>query len=199
MSAVLLDIEGTTTPIAFVQDVLFPYARARLRAYLDESSAARMQSLMDTDSKDGVLKELQGRIWERGYADGSLTSVIYPDVHDAFVRWNTAGIRIAIYSSGSEHAQRLLFAHSDQGDLTRFIEAHFDTRIGAKREAASYRRISDNMHRSAATVLFVSDVVEELAAAREAGMCTLLSLRPGNAAVTSTAHNVIQSFAEITR
>lgn len=40
IDVVLLDIEGTTTPIAFVHDVLFPYARARVRTYLEEMTAS---------------------------------------------------------------------------------------------------------------------------------------------------------------
>ncbi len=182
---VLLDIEGTTTPIAFVHDVLFPYARARVRAYLEETAASDPETasdrrgpavrassfrlpasrrklrqldepaagswkldiasyvywLMDRDRKSGPLKALQGRIWEEGYATGALTGEVYPDVRDAFVRWTSSGRRIGIFSSGSVLAQRLLFGRSTAGDLSTFLSGYFDTAVGAKGEADSYRRI----------------------------------------------------------
>ena len=196
--AVLLDIEGTTTPVTFVHDVLFPYARARLRDFVDEPTAARMESLMDVDSKDGALKELQGRIWERGYLDGALTSVVYSDVREAFIRWRSAGVAVAIYSSGSVHAQRLLFSHSDQGDLTPHIVDYFDTAVGPKKNSGSYARIAAAMKMPPHAVLFVSDIVAELDAARDAGMQTLLAERPGNADAQPPDHSRIRTFAEIT-
>jgi enolase-phosphatase E1 len=198
ITAVLLDIEGTTTPISFVHEVLFPFARERLDAYTDPATASRMRALMDADSKDGALKELQGRIWETGYADGTLRSTVYPDVPRAFARWRDHGCSIAIYSSGSVRAQQLLFAHSDQGDLTTLIGHYFDTAVGAKKEIASYRRIAVALGTDAQNVLFLSDVVGELDAAGAAGMHTGLTIRPGNAPVPATAHARVQSFDEIT-
>ena len=235
---VLLDIEGTTTPITFVHDVLFPYARVRVRAYLEEagSDAAVRQIvedlraelpasgfqlpaanqklaagsgkleadvvsyvywLMDRDRKSGPLKALQGRIWEQGYATGALTGEVYPDVPDAFARWTAAGVRIGIYSSGSVLAQKLLFANSTAGDLSRFLSGYFDTAVGAKKEAVSYRRIVEALDRPASRVLFVSDVAAELDAAREAGLQTVLAVRPPARPPASSAHGAVESFEEI--
>ena len=204
IDVVLLDIEGTTTPITFVHDILFPYARARVRAYLEEHAQSDAEIrhiveelqleagswkpeadivsyvywLMDHDRKSGPLKALQGRIWEEGYASGALQGEVYPDVRDAFVRWTAHGIRIGIFSSGSVLAQKLLFTNSTAGDLSVFLSSYFDTAVGAKREAASYRRIVEALDVTASRVLFLSDVVEELDAAREAGLQTMLCVRP---------------------
>lgn len=194
----LLDIEGTTIPITFVHDVLFPYARAHLREYVDADVAARMEALMDVDAKDQNLKELQGVIWAKGYADGTLRSAVYPDVRDAFMRWAATGLRVAIYSSGSARAQRLLFANSEHGDLSRDIAAYFDTTTGPKKAADSYRRIAQSLETPPRQILFVSDVHAELNAAQEAGMQTVLSLRPGNAEAAVPGEESITSFDELT-
>ena len=114
---------------------------------------------MDRDRKSGPLKALQGRIWEQGYATGALKGEVYPDVGDAFVRWTAAGVRIAIFSSGSVLAQKLLFANSTSGDLSRFLSAYFDTGVGAKGEAGSYRRIAEAVEVTPSRVLFISDVI----------------------------------------
>ena len=231
-----MDIEGTTTPIAFVHEVLFPYARARVREYLaqhaddpavradvallraeyaresplpdlppwnasDElaSTEAYVYWLMDRDRKSTGLKSLQGRIWEAGYRAGELKGKgeVYPDVRPALARWRDAGKTIAIFSSGSVQAQRSLFANTTAGDLSAFLSGYFDTTTGPKREAASYRRIAAALHRPPEDVLFVSDVVAELDAARAAGMHTALCVRgsvPGDA---TTAHPRVRSFAEL--
>jgi enolase-phosphatase E1 len=216
--AVLLDIEGTTTPIAFVHGVLFPYARAHLREYLDaawmasstreviaklmaehatdvasgtgpppwnsppdrEAVIAYIEWLMDRDRKSPGLKQLQGEIWEAGYRAGALRGQVYEDVPRAIRRWRKAGLDVAIYSSGSEQAQRGLFASTEHGDLTPLLSAYFDTAIGAKGDSSSYARIANAMRRVAFEVLFVSDVARELEAAREADLQVVLSLRPGN-------------------
>jgi enolase-phosphatase E1 len=198
VTVVLLDIEGTTTPITFVHDVLFPYARAHLREHTTADVAVRMEALMDVDAKDGELKELQGRIWERGYAEGELRGAVYPDVRDAFARWSATNVRVAIYSSGSVQAQRLLFANSEHGDLTRFIANYFDTGTGPKKVAESYRRIARSLGAPPLQILFVSDVHAELSAAREAGMQTVLSLRPGNPEEAVKGEETISSFDELT-
>ena len=239
LQAILLDIEGTTTPVAFVYDVLFPYARARLHHHLQQRVATteyaslidrlhdeyrqdrgaghpvpawvegppadRLPSvveyacwLMDRDRKSTPLKELQGRIWEEGYRNGELTGEVFPDVPPAFERWHSLGLTIAIFSSGSERAQQLLFRHSASGDLTRFIRAYFDTTIGSKTEAESYRRIAAALTIRAQSVLFVSDVTRELDAARTAGMDTRLSKRLGNPpSDDDRGHVAVRSFAEI--
>jgi enolase-phosphatase E1 len=243
---VLLDIEGTTTPITFVHDVLFPYARVRVREYLEEAAATDTEVqqivedlrtelpasgfqppagnlklgagsgkleagsgkleadvvsyvywLMDRDRKSGPLKTLQGLIWEQGYATGALTGEVYPDVPEAFARWTAGGVRIGIYSSGSVLAQKLLFANSTAGDLSRFLSGYFDTAVGAKKEAVSYRRIVAALDRAASQVLFVSDVAGELDAAREAGLQTLLAVRPPARPPASSAHGAVESFEEI--
>jgi enolase-phosphatase E1 len=152
---------------------------------------------MDRDRKSGPLKALQGRIWEQGYATGALKGEVYPDVPEAFVRWTAGGVRIGIYSSGSVLAQKLLFANSTVGDLSRFLSGYFDTGVGAKRDAASYRRIVEALDIAASRVLFVSDVVTELDAAREAGLATLLSVRPPARSPASSAHRAVESFDQI--
>lgn len=228
-SSILLDIEGTTTPIDFVYKVLFPFARRNFPDFLRESdisaeiAALREEHrqdpdrppawddtneidsalcyilwLMDRDRKSTALKSLQGMIWERGYRSGELSSEIYPDVKPAMEEWKRRGLRIAIYSSGSVLAQKLLFGNTAEGDLTPLIDAWFDTHVGAKREASSYRRIAESLEAAPETILFVSDVTAELEAARLAGMRTALSIRPGNPAQAEAAgYDSITSFAAI--
>ncbi len=206
---ILLDIEGTTTPIAFVHDVLFTYARDHVKEFLradneearadiallhdehaDDVSKNRnppplvadyVEWLIAADRKSTGLKSLQGKIWRQGYQDGSLKSQVFADVAPAFERWHERGLSINIFSSGSVLAQKLLFAHTEVGDLTRFIDDYFDTNVGKKGDPESYRRIAEKMKLPATEILFVSDVIDELDAAHEAGMKTLLSIRPGNA------------------
>ena len=197
----LLDIEGTTTPIAFVTDTLFPYARARLVSFLsregraDEASAFLAE--MDRDSKSTELKAVQGRIWEDGYRSGELTGTVFDDVPRAFARWQSAGTPIAIFSSGSVLAQQWLFRRSSAGDLTPFISQYFDTEVGPKRDPASYARIAATVALPPSSITFVSDVVAELDAARAAGMQTIMSLRPGNHPQPPHDHRVVHSFDEI--
>ena len=227
--AVLLDIEGTTTPVSFVFDVLFPYARAHLRGHLSRhqddpilgriidqlkaehasdraagnpvpawDAEAYVAWLMDRDRKSTPLKELQGWIWEEGYRRGDLKSVVFEDVPAAFERWTAQGRRVAIFSSGSVRAQRLLFEHAPAGDLGKHLAGYFDTTTGPKTDPASYRRIADRLSMPPSAVMFVSDVTKELDAAREAGMQTRLALRPGNAPQPAgTAHPAIRTFEEL--
>jgi len=198
----LLDIEGTTTPIAFVTDTLFPYARARLVSFLSREGRADVASAflaeMDRDSKSTELKALQGRIWEDGYRSGELTGTVFEDVPRAFARWQSAGTPIAIFSSGSVLAQQWLFRRSSAGDLTPFIAQYFDTEVGPKRDPASYARIAATVALPPSSITFVSDVVAELDAARAAGMQTIMSLRPGNHPQPPHDHRVVHSFDEIT-
>ena len=244
IDVVLLDIEGTTTPISFVHDVLFPYARARVQSYLDETAAsdpeirhivedlraelpasgfplpagnparesrkleagsweleadlvAYVHWLMDRDRKSGPLKALQGRIWEQGYLTGELKGAVYPDVRAAFARWTAAGVSVAIFSSGSVLAQKLLFAHSTAGDLSPHLSGYFDTGVGAKGDASSYRRIAEALKVTPSCILFLSDVTKELDAAREAGMQTLLCVRPPAPVPLSYPHGIVESFNSI--
>src|SRR5258708_37443109 len=135
--------------------------------------------LIALDRKATPLKTLQGKIWEEGFRSGELHGDVYEDVPRAFERWSAEGRRIAIFSSGSVQAQRLLFGHSKTGDLTKYIDAYFDTATGPKRERTSYTAIATGLGIDAARILFVSDVEAELGAAREAGMQTAWMLRAG--------------------
>lgn len=219
--AIVLDIEGTITPITFVHDVLFAFARTHLAAFLAAQGAAHaaplaaeyaadrdrppafeplgyVRWLMDRDRKSTALKALQGEIWRGGYASGELRSIVYDDVPPALAAWRAAGIAIAIYSSGSIEAQRLLLGHTDHGDLTPLVDRYFDTTTGPKRAAASYARIAGDLGRAPDRIVFVSDVGEELVAAREEGLTGVLSLRPGNAPVApALGFPAITSFAEL--
>jgi enolase-phosphatase E1 len=202
LRAVVLDIEGTTTPISFVHERLFPYALKNLKRYLSAHGRAdeylTFTSLMDEDSKATALKELQGRIWEDGYRSGELLGAVFDDVPPALARWRTQGIGVGIFSSGSVLAQKLLFQHSTAGDLTTFLRWHFDTALGAKTDPESYRRIALTIGEPPSTVLFISDVVRELDAARAAGMQTALCMRPGNATPPDDhGHSTILSFEEL--
>jgi enolase-phosphatase E1 len=238
ISALLLDIEGTTTPVDFVYKTLFLFARDHVGEYLEQHGAsaevqadlealrsecsadraqglnppewsdqsasfllepaiAYIQWLIDRDRKSTPLKSLQGRIWKAGYESGELRGEVYPDVPRAFERWQAQGITIAIFSSGSALAQKLLFAKTVRGDLTPFIKAYFDTTAGPKKEPESYRSIVKALAVEPARVLFVSDVIAELEAARAAGLETLLCVRPGSAAPPESQHPAIRSFDEI--
>jgi enolase-phosphatase E1 len=238
-SAILLDIEGTTTPVAFVTEVLFPYARKHLQPHLeehagaaeyeslitrlrddrasglrggepvppwtDEPRAARLAAvvayvewLMDRDRKTTALKELQGRVWEHGYRRGELVGHMFPDVLPALQRWHEQDLPVGIFSSGSVHAQQLLFRHSSVGDLTSFLRWYFDTRVGAKITPDSYRRIAESVGVPAEAFLFLSDVTKELEAARTAGMQVRLVIRPGNAPIPMHhPYQVIRSLDDV--
>ncbi len=201
--AILLDIEGTTTSIAYVADVLFPYARARIPTWVPmhrEEIATVLAGMpegdpvetllgwMDVDAKETALKDIQGRIWAEGYANGELKGHVYPDTPEAMARWVAAGIELYIYSSGSIAAQKLIFGHSEAGDLTRYLLGYFDTTTGPKREAESYRKIATSLGYAPGDILFVSDVSAETDAAKAAGLQALLIDRDtGNGDVASLA------------
>jgi len=233
--SILLDIEGTTTPITFVHEVMFSYARTHVRAFLSEHLASRntvtdiaaikkehaadveqghnppplvsgdvdslttyIHWLIDRDRKSSPLKSLQGKIWQKGFLDGTLTAQVYDDVPAALQRWHQAGLTINIFSSGSKLAQRFLFAHTEAGDLTEFIDNYFDTTIGPKKESESYRRIASKLGLAEGAILFISDTVAELEAARNAGMQTRLSIRSGNQPQEGSAgHQALNSFDEL--
>ena len=217
---VLTDVEGTTTPIAFVRDVLFPFARARMAEFLaahaaEPAVAAELEEVarlapgqpplaallgwMDQDAKVTPLKALQGLIWAEGYRTGAIKGAIYPDVPPALRAWAAAGIGLAVYSSGSVEAQRLIFGYSEAGDLTPLLGGYFDTKIGGKREAASYTRIAAGLGVAAGEVLFLSDVVAELDAAAACGMRTTQLVRPDDGTVASHAHTVAGDFVAVAR
>lgn len=219
--AVLTDIEGTTSSIAFVHEVLFPFSRARLADYLaahaDEPEVAAILDAVraeagvpeldlagctalllewhDADRKVGPLKALQGLIWGEGYASGALQGHVYADAVEGLRRWHAAGLSLYIYSSGSVAAQKLIFAHTAFGDLTPLFAGHFDTAVGGKKEAASYTEIAAAIRMAPGEVLFLSDVEAELAAATEAGMQVTLLARDGLA--DASDYPVAASFATI--
>jgi len=216
--AVLTDIEGTTTPISFVHDALFPYARANMAEFLhaheaDPAVAAELDAIrraapgrapvdvlldwMDRDAKATPLKTLQGLIWRQGYEDGKLLGVLYPDVPPRLRAWHAAGLGLFVYSSGSVAAQRLLFGYSDGGDLAGLFSGFFDTRIGPKRDADSYRAIAAQIEIPPGAILFLSDVEAELDAARAAGLSTCQLVRAADGTIASTRHPVAGSFAGI--
>ena len=202
IKAIVTDIEGTTSSIDFVHQSLFPYAKAHLRAFLRahaaepavaeqiretgriegrelevEQAATVLERWIDEDRKLTPLKALQGMIWAQGYAAGELKGHVYPDTPVYLRRWHEQGKRLYIYSSGSVEAQKLIFGHSDAGDLRPLFSGYFDTRIGGKREADSYRAILKELALPGEEVLFLSDVGEELDAARAAGLHTCQLLR----------------------
>lgn len=225
--AILTDIEGTTSSISFVKDVLFPFARRALpdfvrahhndpevRLWLDRAASdaggicddaitvEMLQGWIDEDRKHPALKALQGMIWQAGYADGEFTAHVYPDAVAALKRWHGEGIPLYVYSSGSVPAQKLLFGHSDAGDLTGQFSGWFDTAVGGKRHDDSYRAIAKMIGLPADDVLFLSDVVEELDAARDAGMHTVLLDRredypTARVGVACHGHSRVESFADI--
>ena len=206
--AILTDIEGTTSSIAFVAQTLFPYARARLPAFvaahpdatapiLAEVAAmepgdpvATLIRWIDEDRKATPLKALQGMIWADGYRERAFTGHIYPDAAAALRLWHAAGIALYIFSSGSVAAQKLLFGHSDAGDLTPLFSGYFDTTTGPKREAASYQAIANAVGLAADEILFLSDTPQEIAAAQEAGLSALLIDRDGGAGDIATFEDV---------
>jgi len=222
IKAIVTDIEGTTSSIDFVHQSLFPYARAHLREFLRshagepavveqleetarlegrqltvETAADVLERWIDEDRKITPLKALQGMIWAQGYAAGELRGHVYPDTAPHLRRWHGQGRRLYIYSSGSVEAQQLIFGHSDAGDLRPLFSGYFDTRIGGKREEASYRNILKDIGLAGDEVLFLSDVGEELDAAGAAGLHTCQLIRDDKAR-PFPAHPQARDFSEVT-
>lgn len=210
--AVLLDIEGTTGSVAFVHEVLFPYARAHMAAFVADhaeavapilaqvggSPAAALRTLlawMDEDRKETPLKTLQGMIWRQGYKSGALKGHVYADAERAMRGWKALGLDLYIYSSGSVEAQRLLFAHSVLGDLTPLLSGYFDTTTGPKREPASYTRIAEQIGAPPAKILFLSDAAAEVDAAKAAGMQAALVSREGGAGMRTFDELQLEALA----
>ena len=235
---ILLDIEGTTTPIDFVYKTLFPYASRKLESFLrehiqdpeiqsliqdlraqhevdernglqppgwlDDSEEARLRSsvtygqwLIVRDSKCTPLKSLQGKIWQQGFTSGELRGEVFPDVPAALERWRRQKKIIGIYSSGSVLAQQLLFRTTASGDLTSFISAFFDTRVGAKTEQESYKKIAASLSHAPHEFLFISDAMKEIEAAQSAGMQAVLCDRDGRASSSPAAGRVIRTFDSV--
>lgn len=189
---ILMDVEGTTTSIDFVHEVLFPYARAKLQSFINNfeelcfeelaeisleanqkltntQAAKILETYIDQDIKHTALKSLQGKIWKIGYESGEIKGHIYPDVQKAFKAWTDQGLTLGIYSSGSVLAQKLIFGYSTDGDLTQYLSNHFDTHIGHKREIQSYKNIARELNLEPCEILFLSDIAQELEAASAAG------------------------------
>lgn len=233
-TAILLDIEGTTSSVSFVYDVMFPYVRRELSAFLQshwEELDVRLASdqiahdagqssledwvgadptqqrkcveqeivrLMDADVKATGLKQLQGLVWRDGFQSGEMKAHVYEEVPSCIQYWREQGIDVRIYSSGSVQAQHLFFAHTSVGNLLSLFSGHYDTNIGSKKETTSYQRILTDWNKPPNEVLFLSDVVAELDAARDAGIQTSLCKRPGNAVVEAGhGHTEIEDFEAV--
>jgi enolase-phosphatase E1 len=206
-AAIVTDIEGTTGSIAFVRDVLFPYAKEQVADFVNrrhadpevarslreaalaagepEAPDARVVALLrawiDEDRKIIPLKTLQGLIWAEGYARGILQGHVYADAAAGLRRWHAAGLALYVYSSGSIAAQKLLFGHSSAGDLTALFSGYFDTTSGAKTDAAAYASIAAAIGVAPADILFLSDREAELDAAHVAGWQVACLARPADA------------------
>lgn len=221
--AILTDIEGTTSSIGFVHDVLFPYARQHMEDFLNkqylkndvvteqvriianehglqeddlDAVCAQLQEWMRIDAKETPLKTIQGLIWKTGYKRGNLKGHVYPDVANVLWGWQSEGIDLYVYSSGSVEAQRLIFRYSMAGDLTRLFSGFFDTRTGSKRDVASYLNIVSEIGRPAQEILFLSDVPAELESACKAGMQVTQLVRNGSTVVHDSFRKVT-NFGEI--
>ncbi|MBL8297729.1 MAG: acireductone synthase [Rhodanobacteraceae bacterium] len=221
--AILTDIEGTTSSVSFVKDVLFPYARDHLDAFVAANAAnpevdrwlaataqeaglapddvpglvATLRRWIDEDRKATPLKALQGMIWEAGYRAGAYRAHVYPEVAAQLRAWKAQGLPLYVYSSGSVAAQKLFFRHSEAGDLSVLFDGHFDTEIGAKREASSYARIAAAIGLAPQDILFLSDIVEELDAASSAGLQTIWLCRPPLQCPADSQHPCVGDFDAI--
>lgn len=225
IQAIVTDIEGTTSSLAFVKDVLFPYARERIGDYLrkhvdevqvaEQISAVReiaaeqlresstlddiivlLQQWIDEDRKLTPLKALQGLLWEQGYRQGDYRGHIYPDAVERLKQWHDEGISLYVYSSGSVYAQKLLFAHTAYGDLTPLFSGYFDTQTGAKTDVQSYRNIATKISVAPEAIVFLSDITAELDAAHAAGMLTWQLVRDGKPD-TDSPYRQARNFTEI--
>ena len=223
-AAIVTDIEGTTGSIAFVHEVLFPYAHEHLADFVlrhrDDpevvsvleatataanepgAGAARaieiLREWMREDRKATPLKTLQGLIWAQGYASGALRGHVYDDAIAGLRRWHAAGVALYVYSSGSVAAQKLLFGHSPAGDLTPLFRGYFDTTIGMKSDAGAYRRIAAAIAVPPAEILFLSDREPELDAAELAGWQSACLARAADTPPGfRSTHQTFTSFDEI--
>ena len=225
MKFILMDVEGTTTSISFVHDTLFPFSRRELRQYVQQNAetlnvkhaieltkqtvlqedqavlhdvndvCAKLIHWIDTDRKHPALKALQGDIWETGYKMGEINAHVYEDVPEMLKKWKDSGLTLGVYSSGSVKAQHLLFEFSIAGNLRPYFSNHFDTGVGNKREVSSYKKISDELAISPHDILFLSDIKEELDAARNAGMQTCQLVRRDD--VILGDHLQARNFTEV--
>ncbi len=219
-SVILCDIEGTTSSLSFVHDVLFPLSYEQMESFIKkhwksgvisgeinsfltqnqetgaEDFIHTLRSWILEDRKDPVLKSIQGKIWKEAFESGSIQGHVYPDVPPNFRKWNDEQIRVCIFSSGSVQAQKLLFQYSEAGDLTSLISAYFDTTIGTKKNKAAYASISEQLAVTPAKILFLSDVEDELNAARDAELKTIQVLREGVIS-NSSGHVMVNTFDDL--
>lgn len=221
IKAIVTDIEGTTSSLSFVKDVLFPYARQHMADYVythanepavqEQLQAVKQEmggnpdlpqmidqlhSWIDQDKKITPLKTLQGMLWENGYKHADFQGHVYPDANDALKQWAAQGVKLYVYSSGSVYAQKLLFGYSCFGDMTGLFSGYFDTRIGAKQEMASYQTIISELALPADQILFLSDIEQELDAAHAAGMQTRWLVRE-SALNGQASHRQLKDFSAI--
>jgi len=220
---ILSDIEGTTSSISFVVDELFPYFREHIQelpkmaqvSEVKESFAqvinmvkeeegksittteeviAYLDQWCREDRKATPLKTLQGFVWKKAYEEGAIKGHVYDDVPTCFNKWRANGLKIGIFSSGSIHAQKLLFQHSCFGDLSKHLSNFFDTNTGPKRDVATYKAIAEILDLEPNQILFLSDIIEELISADEIGYQTIQLVRPGS---TGNWKQTVSTFNEI--
>ena len=222
--AILTDIEGTTSSIAFVKDVLFPYAREHLPRFIEMhrddpavacwlDATAREAGIddphsrhvtdtllrwIDEDRKATPLKALQGMIWKAGYEAGDYKAHIYPEVPAKLREWKAGGLKLYVYSSGSVPAQKLFFGHTEAGDVASLFDGWFDTETGGKRERGSYLRIAETIGLAPPAILFLSDIDAELEAAHGAGMQAIQLCRPPERCPEASTHSCVADFDAIT-
>ena len=222
IQAILTDIEGTTTSLSFVKDVLFPYAYEHMQSFVVENrtnpavakliddvryevnnpvlslsgAIEQLKQWIRDDKKITPLKAIQGLMWQQGYANGDFTGHVYPDAVVGLQAWHAQGLQLYVYSSGSVQAQQLLFGYSDAGDLTPLFSGYFDTQVGHKREIGAYQHIAQAIGIAPEHILFLSDIREELDAAQQAGMQTCALVRE-NQATEGLQHPWVENFAQI--
>ena len=221
IKAIVTDIEGTTSSISFVKEVLFPYAKQHMRAFItqhknDEQVKTLLQDVnrtvgreltteeqirqlikwIDEDKKITPLKAIQGLIWESGFKKGAYKGHMYKDAVKNLQKWSRQGIHLYIFSSGSVYAQKLIFGHTSYGDLTPLFEGYFDTTIGGKKEVFAYNQIIQTLKHNPSEILFLSDIQEELDAAGKAGMHTHWIIRDGEIH-SKAAHRQVKDFDHI--
>lgn len=219
--AIITDIEGTTSSISYVKEVMFPYSRRRLRSFLEahwqedkvkelirgleeklqrsidlDTAVRTLEEWIDKDLKEPLLKELQGHIWEEGFKSGEIKGHIYEDAYKKLKEWKEQGYRLYVYSSGSVKAQKLFFGNTDYGDLTYLFDGFFDTSVGNKKEKESYLKIAELIGLKPEECLFLSDTEEELDCARSAGMRTVKVVR--DTEKTDSKHPIVKNFYQIT-
>ena len=223
VKAIVTDIEGTTSSISFVKDVLFPYAADHMQSFIEQNmedpdvskqldslsqeqgidrqdTAALIQQLLtwiNEDVKATPLKALQGLIWETGYKNGDYKAHMYEDATHQLKAWHGAGIPLYVYSSGSVYAQKLFFGYSEAGNLLPLFDGHFDTNIGHKQETESYKAIQLFLDIPVNELLFLSDIEAELDAAKTAGYQTCHVIRDESIELDTSGHSAVRHFDDI--